>query len=101
MVSLISAGFADEVMLQAPLTTIVSGWAPSMDSDGVLRAVVVVPADAPADLGVGAWIGDRHGRWFQRALPGNLAPGRHVLAIAMDGQAPLRAEPRVARRGRR
>lgn len=93
MVSLISAGFADEVMLQAPLTTIVSGWAPSMDSDGVLRAVVVVPADAPADLGVGAWIGDRHGRWFQRALPGNLAPGRHVLAIAMDGQAPLRAEP--------
>ena len=69
---LLSVGVAEEVVLQAPMTTIMSGWSPTAGL--VLQAVVEVPDDAPTDLGVGAWISDRHGRWFQQALPGTLTP---------------------------
>ena len=62
----------------------------------MVRAEVEVPADAPADLGVGVYLRDRHGRWFQRAV-GALPPGRHRLAVAVGAGDPLLAEPGGAR----
>ena len=80
--------------LAAPLSTVVPGW--TRGPDAVVRAVVVVPADAPADLGVGVFVRDRHGRWFQRTV-GGLAPGRHEVAVAVGAGDPLIAEPGGAR----
>lgn len=85
---------AVEVVLAAPLSTIVPGW--TRGADAVVRAVVDVPVDAPADLGVGAFVRDRHGRWFQRAI-GALAPGRHRIAVPVGPGDPLLAEPGGAR----
>lgn len=84
---------AQEIVLAAPLTTIVDGWQRAPGGEAVIRAVIEVPSDAPADLGVGAWVGDAHGRWFQRARQGALTPGRHVLSFSVDATAPLRLEP--------
>jgi len=95
--SFVSGTHADEaagaVVLQAPLTTIVTGWSRPESGEAVLRAVVEVPDDAPPDLGVGAWVGDRHGRWFQRIAPGILTPGRHVLSISLADGDSVQAEP--------
>jgi hypothetical protein len=44
-----------------------------------------IPSGGP--LGIGAWAGDAHGAWFQRLVPGMLAPGDHTLTIDLDGQA--------------
>ena len=84
------AAGAVEVTLAPPLSTIVPGW--TRGPDAVVRALVEVPADAPADLGVGVFVRDRHGRWFQRAI-GPLAPGRHRLAVPVGAGDALLAEP--------
>ena len=85
---------AVEVTLSPPLSTVVPGW--TRGDDAVVRAVVEVPADAPADLGVGVFVRDRHGHWFQRAI-GALGPGRHALAVPVGSGDPLLAEPGGAR----
>ncbi|HYE04709.1 MAG TPA: hypothetical protein VEL07_04230 [Planctomycetota bacterium] len=84
---------AREVELRAPLTTIVRAEAPVPDGDGdlVVVADIVVPADAPRDLGVGAFVADQHGRWYQTARPGRIAPGRATLRLALTAGA--RGEP--------
>lgn len=80
------------VELQAPLTTIARVSAPLTGRETELRATITVPADAPADLGVGAFVADRHGRWFQRLRPGVLAPGTHAVSFAVGGDDSLIAE---------
>lgn len=80
------------VELQPPLTTIVRLAQPLSGRETGLRATVTVPADAPTDLGVGAFVADRHGRWFQRLRPGVLPPGTHELAFAVGGDDSLVAE---------
>jgi hypothetical protein len=68
--------------------------APKAPSGGkILRAEVEVPKDAPADLGVGAFVADRDGHWFQIIRPGTLAPGRQHVEFALDGSSPLVSEP--------
>ncbi|MBA3708729.1 MAG: hypothetical protein H0W83_07925, partial [Planctomycetes bacterium] len=81
-----------EAELRAPLTTVVAVTAPVFEGDKEIRATVTVPADAPADLGVAAFVTDRHGRWYQRLRPGTLAPGTHELRFAMAGLEPLQAQ---------
>jgi hypothetical protein len=79
---------AVEVTLAAPITTIVplSGVLPS--GGKVFTAVCTVPADAPADLGVGAFVTDHHGRWFQRLRPGVLSPGVQPISITIGDDDP-------------
>jgi hypothetical protein len=79
------------IALSSPLNTLVPcPTAQSGPQD--LAVTVTVPADAPADLGIGAWAGDQHGQWYQRTLPGTLAPGTHRLRFHLAGERALRAE---------
>jgi hypothetical protein len=83
-----------EVQLQAPLTTLVRFVGDVPRSAFHLRATIHVPADAPADLGVGAYVADRHGRWFQRLRPDALVPGESTLVnFAMGSDEALLAQP--------
>lgn len=83
-----------EVTLAAPLSTVVELVEPQLPGPGTLSTTVVVPADAPAGLGVGAWCADAHGRWFQVLHPQPLVPGRHELTFAVDASAALSPESR-------
>lgn len=80
-----------QVTLQAPLTTLVRLDQPLTTPAHALHAVVTVPADAPTDLGVGVFVVDQHGRWFQGLRPGVLPPGTHTLALPIAGDASLLA----------
>lgn len=82
---LIAPGAALEVELRAPVVTVVAIPGEIVPGAKRVRARVEVPADAPPDLGVGAWVADRHGRWYQRFAPGALAPGRHDLDLPLAG----------------
>ena len=78
---------AVDVALKSPLTTIVP--VPGRIPAGPQRiaATIVVPPDAPADLGVGAYVRDRHGRWWQRTFADGLRPGvNHVLVDLAEDQ---------------
>ena len=80
---------AVEVTLAAPLSTLVPLTDALPPGGKTLTAICTVPADAPADLGVGAYLTDVHGRWFQRLQPGVLKPGSQRIRITFgdDDQA--------------
>lgn len=82
--------------LAAPLTTVIPL---SVDRPGPqqLDVRLVVPAGAPADLGLGAWRADRQGRWFQCVLPQRYAPGTHRVRIDLGGMAAMAPEGHVGR----
>ena len=83
---------AVDVRLMSPLTTLVEAdRVPS--GDKVIEVDVVVPPDAPSDLGVGAFCADHDGRWFQRPAHGVLAPGAHHLTFRLDASATPISEP--------
>jgi len=75
---------AQEIELQSPLTTVIRGWSTTTAGRAAWRVRVVIPADAPADLGLGAFVEDPHGRWFQHVFPGTWAPGTHELTVPVD-----------------
>jgi hypothetical protein len=79
------------VILQAPLSTLVRLSQPVINAPRALAATVVVPPDAPSDLGVGAFVVDQHGQWFQTIRPGTLAPGSHELRFSLGEQDRLLA----------
>lgn len=74
---------AVEVVLRAPLATLVPVTSAFPQGPIELLTTVTVPADAPADLGVGAYVCDRHGRWWQRLEPGVLETGSHHLRLRL------------------
>ena len=84
-------GAAESVVLRAPLTTVVPATGALPADPAAVVAVLVVPPDAPDDLGVGAFIADDDGQWYQRFHPTPLGPGRHELRFALDGA--LHGEP--------
>ncbi len=79
------------VRLAAPLTTIVQVGS-TEDGRCQIVATVTVPADAPADLGIGGWRADRQGQWFQQVLPERLHPGTQEVTIDLSAAAPLTGE---------
>src|SRR4051812_16526251 len=93
---------AVDVVLRAPLSTAVACAQPYHGPGRRLVARVVVPDDAPADLGIGAYVVDRFSRWYQSARPEPLAPGAHDLEVDLDERLlcsqPVRAtwDPTVA-----
>jgi len=80
---------AVEVTLAAPLSTLVPISEPLPPGGKTVTATCTVPADAPPDLGVGAYLTDAHGRWFQHLQSGILKPGNQHVRIAFgdDDQA--------------
>ena len=79
------------IPLAAPLTTVL---VVTEDGSGerVLEALIDVPTDAPAGLGIGAWRADRQGRWFQHVYPQRLGSGRHTIRFTLDAEAALGPE---------
>ncbi|MBA3710137.1 MAG: autotransporter-associated beta strand repeat-containing protein, partial [Planctomycetes bacterium] len=86
---------AVQVPLTAPITTIVALPTPPGD-ERVVDAWITVPADAPPDLGVGAFIVDQHGRWFQRIDPERLPPGRSHRRFDLGATQNLCSQPGLA-----
>lgn len=89
---LAATGHAQEVTLQAPLSTVVPialGEAPPHALNVILR----VPDDAPTDLGIGAFLADDDGTWYQRLHPSVLGPGRHEIHFDLGPSARLVGEP--------
>ena len=88
---------ATDVQLRSPLTTIVPFVDKGTDKSAAgllgVEAEIIVPDDAPADLGVGAFATDRHGVWFQVCRPGVLAPGRQTLRFTLGADDVLMSEP--------
>ncbi|MBA3937114.1 MAG: hypothetical protein H0X38_06605 [Planctomycetes bacterium] len=85
-----SAG--QQVTLVAPMnTTVPAVTVPPLPVR--LDAVVIVPADAPGDLGVGAYAADGQGHWFRSPRTYALTPGRHQLTFDLGDRAALVQEP--------
>jgi hypothetical protein len=73
------------VRLLAPLSSLVAAAVVPTGAK-TLSADIEVPADAPADLGVGAWLADRDGHWYQVTADDALAPGHHTVTFDLrDG----------------
>lgn len=92
LLSLNALQAVEKVVLQSPLSTVVMATAVPAGEKRVL-ADIVIPADAPADLGVAAFVRDAHGRWFQRNWPGPLTPGRHRVDLSFTAQDRPQSEP--------
>ncbi|MBA2479750.1 MAG: autotransporter-associated beta strand repeat-containing protein, partial [Planctomycetes bacterium] len=84
------------VDLRAPITTIVPLPTPAGGSDRTIDAQITVPADAPTDLGVGAFIVDQHGQWFQRIDRERLRVGRNHRRFALGPDEHLACQPGLA-----
>ncbi len=82
---------ARNVILQSPLTTLMRLDQAITVPLGAVRAVITVPHDAPSDLGVGVFVVDQHGRWFQGLRTGVLAPGIHAIELPVAGPGSLLA----------
>jgi hypothetical protein len=77
------------VQLRAPLITLVpiESWSPQRI--GTIEADIVIPADAPSDLGIGAFVTDHGGVWHQRVSAGKLTAGEHRLSWSFAQQDPV------------
>jgi hypothetical protein len=87
-----AAGMPRQVELIAPLTTVVE-LSSAVSGGRRLNVDLDVPADAPRDLGIGVYVEDRDGTWYQRAAPGVLLPGRRSVSFDLGGQDGVAAEP--------
>ena len=78
-----------DVTLQAPLTTLVP--VPGILNAGAreLTAIITVPADAPTDLGVGAYLMDHEGRWWQRFDVHPLRAGTQRVRVLLGENEPV------------
>lgn len=91
--SYLCAATNEQVQLQSPLSTV---WtiAPDLPVDAVaIKAQIIVPDDAPADLGCGAFIADRDLYWYQRIHPQRLQPGLNHVHFRINEWSAWSAEP--------
>lgn len=84
---------AQDITLQAPLTTPVYAEAGFSADSSAIQAQIQLPEDMPDDLGVGAFIKDDDGQWFQLAWQGRLKPGHMHLHFPLDAAARWQSEP--------
>ncbi|MBA3707773.1 MAG: hypothetical protein H0W83_03005, partial [Planctomycetes bacterium] len=88
------ASFATRVQLAAPLTTLVALPAVRVADGIAIDADVTVPEGA-AEVGIGAFLSDAHGQWFQCLHPQPLHAGTNHIALRLDPQRPLESHPWV------
>jgi hypothetical protein len=82
-----------EVELRAPLTTMVAFAAKPLLGAARVEAEIEVPPGAPRDLGVGIFVADRQGHWFQTCRSEPLAAGRQSVTFIIGPQQQLLSEP--------
>lgn len=70
---------AHSLQLHAPLNTVYRIPQRLRTETTGLNVLLRVPDDAPADLGVAAWVADDEGMWFKQDHPQPLRPGLHNL----------------------
>lgn len=94
LVAAAAVGAAEQVELRPPLSRLVP--IPG-DQAGPRRieAELTIPPGAGA-LGVGGWVADQHGGWFQRILPATYGEGRHQVVIELAPGYGLAGEPAPA-----
>ena len=92
--ALLSAAEPQQVCtLQAPLSTYAYADG-RIDTDAqAIQAQIHIPDDAPADLGVGAFIKDDDGNWFQLPYQAQLHPGHQHLHFSLAQQEAWQSEP--------
>ncbi|NRA36533.1 MAG: hypothetical protein HRU15_00190 [Planctomycetes bacterium] len=83
----------ERISLQAPLSTIWTSPQPLNNHSHILEVEVLVPANAPSDLGCGAFLADRDMYWYQQIHAQRLTPGRHHLRFHIRDWAAWTAEP--------
>ncbi|TVR46539.1 MAG: hypothetical protein EA402_02480 [Planctomycetota bacterium] len=81
-----------EARLASPLTTVITSPLPTPREGRVLAVSVTVSTDAPADLGIGAWVNDHDGTWHQALHPQPLRPGSQRLRFPLSAANRLQAE---------
>lgn len=79
--------------LRAPLTTYGTPRTALMHHCKGIEAIIEVPEDAPTDLGIGAYVKDQDGTWFQQPHLKKLTPGKHELYFPIDENDLWQAEP--------
>ena len=79
--------------LLAPLTTFAEADNIVPAGAQAIQALIEVPEDAPDDLGVGAYVKDDDGNWFQLAQSQGLKPGIHHLHFNLAQKYNWQAEP--------
>ncbi|NRA39567.1 MAG: hypothetical protein HRU15_15605 [Planctomycetes bacterium] len=81
--------------LQSPLTSYHHA-AQRLESEmNAIQAQLDIPDDAPTDLGVGAFIKDDDGNWFQLTQRIALTPGHHHIHFDISLDSAWQAEPQV------
>ena len=81
------------VALQAPLTTFIEAKSTIPNGANAIQALIEIPANAPSDLGVGAYIKDDDGNWFQLPQQHQVGPGVHHLHFSLEQSESWQAEP--------
>lgn len=81
------------LQLAAPLTSYTEARSFHVEQCAGIEAVLEIPEDAPADLGVGAYLKDQDGRWFQSAWRTTLTPGTHQVYFPVTLDAAWHSEP--------
>jgi hypothetical protein len=85
------------VTLRAPLTTVVSMDGPVVAGPSILSATIMAPDHLPAGVGVGGFVADRHGRWFQCLQRNPLVPGANHVEMRIDETTAMIGEPHYAK----
>ncbi|NRA39998.1 MAG: hypothetical protein HRU15_17780, partial [Planctomycetes bacterium] len=84
---------AQELVLQCPLTSAATADHTLPAGARAIQAQIIVPEGAPTDLGVGAFIKDDDGSWFQLAKQIHLRPGHHHLHFPLNCLNSWNSEP--------
>ncbi len=90
-----SASQALSQALRAPLGTFMQASTHLPAQAQAIQALVKIPDDAPQDLGVGAFLKDDDGNWFQLPHTSTLKPGLHHLHFAISLDEPWQSEPAI------
>lgn len=81
------------VSLSSPLNTFTPSVATRLEKYDTIESSIFIPDNAPSDLGVGAYVKDQDGLWFQCRFPYPLHKGDNVISFPLAEKELWRAEP--------
>ncbi len=90
-----AAASSHTIQLAAPLTTHVYAEGTLNINSRAIQAQITLPDNFPSDLGVGAFIKDDDGSWFQLPFAGVLKAGHNHLHFSLAEDAAWQSEPNI------